>query len=622
MAIPLHANQSDRELTLLLDEVVLLREQVLSGAAQRLEEYPIRDGRPHSTSMQNLAHYLALRSFDLRPLQERLSNAGLSSLGRSESHVLANLGGIIALLSRAVGLPQSLNNDLLSCSSTNGAHILQQRAQALFGPRPKERFTRIMVTLPTQAAQDYGLVRGLLAEGMDCVRINCAHDDAEAWLGMINQLRRAEQELGVGCRILMDLAGHKIRTGPVAMGPAVRHIRPPHDDWGRLLGPAKVLLLTDASGADETGSPETLHVPQSLHRRLRVGDRLTFEDCRGKRRHMDIAERRRDGACIALCSKSAYVSPATRVTWRRSKHKHYVDCGEFTFQRLAGQPVEIRLFEGDLLLLTRELLLGGPAGYDDRGRIADPAHIACSLPQVLDQLQPGQAVWIDDGKIGTVVESPTAKGVMLRVTHSRPQGICLRAGKGMNFPDTELRVPALSEKDLADLDFVCANADMVGFSFVQTREDMVQLIEILHRRGASHLPVIAKIETKQAVKNLPELILATLDRHPLGIMIARGDLAVELGSVRLAEIQEEILWLCEAAHVPVIWATQVLESLTKKGVRSRGEFTDAAMSVRAECVMLNKGPYIIQALRALSHVLARMQDHQSKKVSRLRALHW
>jgi pyruvate kinase len=97
---------------------------------------------------------------------------------------------------------------------------------------------------------------------------------------------------------------------------------------------------------------------------------------------------------------------------------------------------------------------------------------------------------------------------------------------------------------------------------------------------------------------------------------------VELGSVRLAEIQEELLWLCEAAHVPVIWATQVLETVAKKGTRSRGEFTDAAMGVRAECVMLNKGPYIGDAVEALKQVLMKMEHHQYKKFSRMRALHF
>ena len=144
----------------------------------------------------------------------------------------------------------------------------------------------------------------------------------------------------------------------------------------------------------------------------------------------------------------------------------------------------------------------------------------------------------------------------------------------------------------------------------------------LAKRKASELPIIAKIETNRAVKNLPDIILGTIDRHQLGIMIARGDLAVELGSARLAEIQEELLWLCEAAHVPVIWATQVLESIAKQGSRSRAEFTDAAMAARAECVMLNKGPYILDAIIALVDVMTRMQEHQRKKFSRLRALHW
>jgi len=104
------------------------------------------------------------------------------------------------------------------------------------------------------------------------------------------------------------------------------------------------------------------------------------------------------------------------------------------------------------------------------------------------------------------------------------------------------------------------------------------------------------------------------------VMIARGDLGVELGFERMAEVQEEILWICEATHVPVIWATQVLESLAKKGLATRAEVTDAAMGCRAECVMLNKGSHIIQAVKTLSDILVRMQDHQAKKSSQMRPL--
>jgi pyruvate kinase len=116
------------------------------------------------------------------------------------------------------------------------------------------------------------------------------------------------------------------------------------------------------------------------------------------------------------------------------------------------------------------------------------------------------------------------------------------------------------------------------------------------------------------------MLLKAMQWPSCGVMIARGDLAVECGFERLAEVQEEILWICEAAHVPVIWATQVLETLAKHGMASRAEITDAAMAHRAECVMLNKGPHILSAVRTLDDILRRMQAHQVKKRAMLRQL--
>ncbi|MBX7125718.1 MAG: pyruvate kinase, partial [Cyclobacteriaceae bacterium] len=93
----------------------------------------------------------------------------------------------------------------------------------------------------------------------------------------------------------------------------------------------------------------------------------------------------------------------------------------------------------------------------------------------------------------------------------------------------------------------------------------------------------------------------------------RGDLAVEIGFERLSEIQQEILWICEAAHVPVIWATQVLETMNKTGFATRSEITDAAMGVMAECVMLNKGPYVVKTVETLADILSRLAGHFDKK---------
>jgi pyruvate kinase len=103
-------------------------------------------------------------------------------------------------------------------------------------------------------------------------------------------------------------------------------------------------------------------------------------------------------------------------------------------------------------------------------------------------------------------------------------------------------------------------------------------------------------------------------------MIARGDLAVECGWERLVEVQEEILWMTEAAHMPVVWATQVLEGMAKNGMPTRAEITDAGVGARAECVMLNKGPNIVETVRILHDILLRMQQHQIKKRSTFRRL--
>nr|WP_256973630.1 pyruvate kinase [Nostoc sp. T09] len=174
---------------------------------------------------------------------------------------------------------------------------------------------------------------------------------------------------------------------------------------------------------------------------------------------------------------------------------------------------------------------------------------------------------------------------------------------------------------MQDLDFVAANADIVGYSFVQKPTDIELLQRELQRRMPNNSPaIVAKIETSQAVRNLPEIIVQAAGKQPFGIMIAKGDLAIEIGYQRLAEIQEEILWLCKAAHIPVIWATQVLENLVETGIPSRAEIADAAMAERAECVMLNKGPFIAEAVTILDDVLTRMQAHQQKKTPQLQAL--
>jgi pyruvate kinase len=271
-----------------------------------------------------------------------------------------------------------------------------------------------------------------------------------------------------------------------------------------------------------------------------------------------------------------------------------------------------RLYRGDRF----RLLSSGDEAADSL-----PA-IKISFPHIIAKLQPGMLVWIDDGKIGARVSEIGEYGAELEVLVARDKGAKLKLAKGVNFPSVDLDIDPLTQKDIADIEFVAAHADIVGCSFIQEPEDIRRLSAELnkHRAGLPRLPLLLKIETGLAVRNLPRLIVEAGARQPVAVMIARGDLAMEVGTERLSEVQEEILWLCEASHIPVVWATQVLETLLKSGAPTRAEVTDAAMGQRAECVMLNKGPYITKTIRFLAGILRRMDRHQFKKTARLSAL--
>ena len=567
-----------------------------------------------AASARNLAHYLALRRTDIRALQERLAWVGVSSLGRAETHVLANLDKVLGILHRLAGRPWTPRVEDEPVGFTSGRALLERHAAELLGPPPAERAVRIMVTLPSEAATDFGLVRQLVAAGMDVARINCAHDDAPAWEAMAEHVRRAAGAVGRPVRILMDLAGPKLRTGPIAAGPAVMKLRPSRDAYGRVIAPARLALR--APGADDAADAKepVLRAPAEWLARLREGHRVDCTDARGAERSFRVIAAG-EGAAVLEAAKTVYLTVDTKLR-RRRNGKGPRGATLDGFPPTAGS---VRVCRGDVLHVTRSGI-GAPATAANGRRKPAPATVPCTLPEVFGQVRRGERVWFDDGRVGGVVRRATRDRLEVEITHARAGGEALAGDKGINLPDSAIEVPALSEKDIADLAVVARLADIVGLSFAQRAPDVETLLECLRGLGAAHLGLILKIETRQGFENLPELALAAMASPAAGIMIARGDLAVECGYERLAEVQEEILWLAEAAHMPVVWATQVLETLAKTGRPSRAEITDAAMGERAECVMLNKGPHVLDAIRMLDDILRRMQAHQSKKRPLMRAL--
>jgi pyruvate kinase len=572
---------------------------------------------PHyRDSARNLVHYLAMRQHDLRPLQARLAELGLSSLGRSEPHVLASVDAVLGVLHRLAGREAPAPAGPAPFGFEAGTQLLSGHTEALLGETPVGRNVRIMVTMPGEAAFDYQLVHDLLAGGMNCMRINCAHDEPGAWLRMIDHLRRAEQALKRRCKVLMDLAGPKLRTGPVAPGPQVRKVRPQRDAFGRVTAPARLWLHASDAAEPPSEADASLPVAEDWLRHLAEGDRVGFEDAGGRARSLEIVEIG-PGYAWGLCANTAYLAPGTVLRREGGHGKHR----ETRVGELPAQEGSLLLHQGDLLLLTPDDEPGEAATHDRAGRLLTPAHIGCTLPQVFADVRAGDSVWLDDGRIGGTVEKVNRAGLHVRIARARQRGEKLRADKGINLPDSPLQLPALTEQDRDDLRFIVEHADMVAMSFANSVEDVEALTAEIARLGRGTPAIVLKIETRRGFDHLPSMLLAAMRSAACGVMIARGDLAVECGYERLAEVQEEMLWICEAAHVPVIWATQVLETLAKEGIPSRAEITDAAMGHRAECVMLNKGPHILRAVQTLDDILHRMRRHQDKKRPMLRQLH-
>lgn len=491
-----------------IDQVIeLIQEKDLEG--YELEEMV---SRTYKESVKNLMHYAAFRSFDARKMQKGLKQLGLTRLANSEGNILGSLFKLKLIVHNLMGMPPDLAEDRI-LGIGDGAKLLKKHTNKLFGKSKRSRRVRIMVTQPTEAAENYGLVLEMVKNGMDCARINCAHDSSEVWSAIIRNVRKAALECNTTVKVAMDLSGAKVRTGKIDLG---------------------------------------------YHKK------------------------------------------------KKKKRKEF-----------------LRLNKGDALVVTGRSDVAVEATLDHEGKVVVPAEVSCVPPQIIQRVETGAPILFDDGKIEGKVVSVGADSFRVEITRTGEGGSKLKGEKGINFPTLDLGISGLTEKDRQNLKFVVENADIVNYSYVNNAEDVNELYVELERLGAGvNLGVILKIETKLAYQNLINILIMAMQRKRIGIMIARGDLALEVGWKSMGMVQEGILSFSSAAHVPVVWATQVLEGLAKKGMPSRSEITDITSSVQAECVMLNKGPHIGEAISFLNEVLINVESSHNKREIMLPKMEW
>ena len=235
----------------------------------------------------------------------------------------------------------------------------------------------------------------------------------------------------------------------------------------------------------------------------------------------------------------------------------------------------------------------------------------------------GDPVLFNDGALYSTVQELGQGEALLRITQAKDGGQTIYENCGINLPDTQLNLPAVTEEDeqvlLATADF----ASIVEVSFVRTVQDVQDALAMVCRveeHSGRALGIVLKLETLEAMQNLPEILLELMKHERVGVMVARGDMAAELGIMQMVEAPRYVVNLCEAAQIPVIIGSDILDTLTNWGQPTRAEVTDAAWAQRAECVMLDQGKHMVETVQALSGLLSTMDEVQRKNQSLLSPL--
>ena len=322
----------------------------------------------YSQSAKNLIHYLAMRSFDINIFQEKLEEIGLPITLESQNNILYGLLNFRTIINSL------LNNEIFDeeqkhLNNKEVKKILKQNFKALFGKIKNKRKTAILVTQPLEAASNKQFTKSLLKQGMDCARINCAHDDEVIWKQIIDNIRVHEKD----CKIMMDLGGPKLRTGKMRPGPKVIHIKPIKNKLGQIIEPSKIWLAP--YGVNPPFGKEAdviIPVNKKWLRKTKKGSYIIFKDSRGKKRKIYIDEKEDNGRW-GSCKKSAFVTTGTLLNvFLEKKSTSEIH----TVHELLPLEEVIFLFEGDMLRLDKKSILGEPAVDDGEGTLKEMAHIS------------------------------------------------------------------------------------------------------------------------------------------------------------------------------------------------------------------------------------------------------
>lgn len=586
----------------------------------------------HREGVRNVQHFARLQADDARDIVAQLRAVGIrvsdqapvADQLRAAKTLLQNLGGKPSDYGDADRAAEGDTYDItrLAAAIERSQEQLASNSSALLGEPRDGMPSCVMVTLPTEAADDPDLVQSFADAGMDIARINCAHDTPEAWRAMAANVRATSARVGRDIKISMDLPGPKLRVGAIEPSPRIERTRVTRTKTGRILTPSKLWITPfDHNATTPAPVPEGLpgrptlaiQVDPEWLQTVNEGDELSMLDARGSKRYMTVHKVTDEGV-LAYGRQNVYLANGSLVACQYIKTR---------IHGIGRSEQRVHVDVGSRLILTSD-----PTPTDPTDDI--PA-VNCGEPEAIRSLDVGSTVLFDDAKIECEVTSVTRAGekdpegntaeydsAELVAIHTREGGKNLREGRGIHFPGVHVPLPAMTDEDRAILPEIVRTADIIAPSYVRSAEDLTEILDAIEKEidvAASesedsaavsarirNLGVMLKIESEECYNDLPNVVTELLRHRNSGVMIARGDLAMELGFSRMSEAREQIMGVANAAHIPTIFATQVLETMAKSGLPSRAEITDADVALRTQGVMLNKGTHIPDAINILNRI--------------------
>ncbi len=465
-----------------------------------------------------------------------------------------------------------------------------------------------MVTLPSEAKDSPSLIRELIATDTSVLRINTAHDDPIAWGKMAQTIQEENKLQNKETKIYVDLAGPKNRTGKIIKNTYPFKIGSKEGEKVEITSKILENTLTKRESKDEKSIASLVVEDGFYEEAFKHQDKIFIQDVeRGKKQSFKLIVE--EGKLFAIIDKKVLILPTTIVKLKTKR-----ETLKSKLHNFIAQTEIIRLFREDSIIITPNEI-DGYSNYNYEGTVYS-AIINCSNKEIFNYVKIGDNIFIDDGKIGCKIVKLLPIGLECNVFLAKEQGTTLKEEKGINFPDTDLVIDAITPTDKKIFANIVEYADILGISFAQSDKDIKELQDMLKEINKESIAIVPKIETKLALKNLPKILEQLLQGDKFALMIARGDLAIEVGFDNLPYVQEEIFNICEAAHVPVIYATQILEGKMKNNLPSRAEVIDAANAQRADCVMLNKGPFVVDTIMSIKNILRKVHTlfHKNKQL--------